>query len=132
MAEFIIFWKEHYMDSRDAPKVASLKGAKFMKYERRYQKGDIIEVWPDEQGEFRIRGNPKFALVKVPGLAVDRDMMVPLQYQTGVDVVGNPIYRILKRRKWNLDPTMLAISMNKSNIATLTMAQFVDSKRAKT
>lgn len=129
MAEFIIFWKDHYMDAWDAAKIASLTPKQKVKYDRRYQRGDILEVWPDGEGEWRVRGNPEFAVVKVPGLAVELDKMSSLQYQSGTDVIsGRPIYTVLKKRKWGLNtaslPAVVLNAINRDHVISRDTTQF--------
>jgi hypothetical protein len=137
MAEFIIYWKDHYMDAWDADKVASLKPKEKAKYDRRLQRGDILEVHPDGDGEWRVKGNPEFIVIKVPGLAVDPDKMAPLQFQSGTDPQsGHPIYTVLKRKKWGLDvanlPTAVLNAIASTHVVSRNATQFTAIVKAKT
>lgn len=88
------------------------------KYDARYQRGDIVEVWPDGEGEWRVKGNPQFSVVKVPGMAVEQDHMAAL-------MDGEVI---LKRRKWSFPvakiPPAIILTINKENVVTVSLAQF--------
>lgn len=119
MAEFLLFAKAHWMDAWDAAKVASLDEKERRKYDARYQWGDIVEVRPD--GYWATRGFDKeaFAVVKVPGLAVDSDKMAALY----------DAERFTRRRKWRTSrtkiPTAALNKLDKSDrMVTVTIDQF--------
>jgi hypothetical protein len=134
MAEFILYWKAHHMDAWDKAKVDSLSPNMKAKYDRRYQKGDIVEVWPDGEGEWRVKGNPQFAVVKVPGLKADSEWMRPQEFQSGIDAKGNPVMTMLKRRKWSFSNIKKATEdeLNATCVATLNDTDFLDARKAKT
>jgi hypothetical protein len=123
MAEFILFWKDHWMDSLDTEKVASLPAKQKQKYDARYQRGDIVEVWADGGGEWRVKGNSDFSVVKVPGLSVAKTWMAPQEYQSGVNEDGAPVMTMLKRRAWYISeidlPKVARDSMNTGRVATI-------------
>ncbi len=74
MAEFLIYCKEHWMDSLTQKEIDAqvAKNSHFMdKYDARYQRGDIVEVQPDGfWGKAPKHGwNKKiFALIKAPSV----------------------------------------------------------------
>lgn len=111
------------MDAWDAAKVASLDVRMKEKYDRRYQRGDIIEVYPDGEAESKISGNPDFLVVKVPRMAFDPDMKEPLLKSDHIDKKGRKISLTTKRRKWNIDETKIPeIVKNKIDIGDRVIA----------
>jgi len=81
------------MDAWDQAKLDSLSPELKAKYDRRQRKGDVIEVREDG---FWDNGFDKeaFVLVKIPGLALDNDLMAQLQ---------DANHNLVKRRKWNVN-----------------------------
>ncbi len=132
MAEFLIYWQAHYMDSWNAAKVASLSPEMKAKYDRRYQMGDIVEV--REDGYWATRGFDKnaFCVVKAPGLALDPDKMASLILN---EMGPHPV--TLRRRKWFANRTKIPTAVlnkveSKDRMVTVTAAQVAAFIEAKT
>ena len=76
MAEFLIYNKEHWMDSLTQKEIDEqvAKNEHFMdKYNARYQKGDIVEVQPNgfwTDGKRKGFGFYAFALVTIPNMSL--------------------------------------------------------------
>jgi hypothetical protein len=102
MAEYLVFWKAHYMDSWDQAKVDSLTPVMRAKYDRRYQKGDIVEVREDGYWDKRGFDKEAFIVVKVPGVAVDAEKAKPLVLN---ELSSKPT--TLKRSQWNVSQVKL-------------------------
>lgn len=105
MADLLIFDKDHYMDSwtsveltnriKDDPTIEE-------KYNRRYQKGDVIEVRPDgywSGDKGRNFDKNCFCIINVSNDAM-MGFDTPL-YDTLTLPEDNP--KILKKRKYNID-----------------------------
>ena len=103
--ELLIFSKEHWMNklTEDDIKKYEEKYPNFReKYERRYRKGDIIEV--REDGYFDKHGFNKkaFVVLKVPNVKEVSKLMEEHQDRTDPE---NP--KVLKRRKYQVNNTYL-------------------------
>jgi len=96
--EFLLFWKDHWMDAWDAAKVASLKENERRKYEARNQWGDIVEVREDGYWDTRGFDKEAFMVLKVPGMALDTDKMAVLRDADG---------KLLKKCKWFTNKTKI-------------------------
>lgn len=123
--ELLIFWKEHYMDSWDAAKVASLDAEMKAKYDRRYQKGDIVEVREDGYWDTRGFDKEAFCVVKIPGMEYDADKMACLYDD---DIVTNPRAKMIRKRKWFANRTKIPKAvLNKvdgsDHVVTITKSQ---------
>lgn len=123
--EFLIFWKAHYMDAWDQQKVDGLSADMKAKYDRRYQKGDVVEV--REDGYWATRGFDKeaFCVVKVPGMAYDATKMNALYDD---DIVTVPNAKVLARREWSFPvakiPAAIKLQMDSEKAVTITLANF--------
>lgn len=77
MAEFLIYNKDHWMDSLSVEQVAERIAEKStfeVKYRSRYQRGDIVEVRPDGFFTKTLKGDLSkwpFRVISIPGLPVD-------------------------------------------------------------
>lgn len=118
--ELLLFWKDHWMDSWDAAKVASLEENERRKYDARNQWGDIVEV--REDGYWATRGfdHEAFMVLKVPGLVYDADKMAPLR---------DAGERLLKKRKWFTNRTKIPQNIlnkveSQGRVVTVTATQF--------
>lgn len=69
MAEFLIYNTTHWMDKWTPEEVAKLDTKQMAKYNARYRKGDIVEVYPDGRCIEKPSPNSKMAIIKVPGLS---------------------------------------------------------------
>lgn len=96
------------MDAWDKAKVDSLSAEMKAKYDRRYQKGDIIEVREDGYWDKRGFDKEAFCVVKVPGEAVDLDKMEALYDIQPKDAKTGEVSTVLNRRKWKADDTKMA------------------------
>jgi len=105
--ELLLFWKAHYMDAWDAAKVASLDASMKDKYDRRYQKGDVVEVREDGYWDKRGFDKEAFCVVKVPGEAADYDKMAALWDRDPAEDTQSVKAKVVKRRKWNVDSKKL-------------------------
>jgi len=124
--ELLLFWKDHWMDSWDAVKVASLGMNERRKYDTRYQWGDIVEV--REDGYWATRGFDKaaFMVMKVPGMTYDADKMSVLYDGE----------RFIRKRKWrankaNIPQNILNRVERDGRVVTITETQvnaFLDRK----
>jgi len=99
--ELLIFNKEHWMDklTEEEIKEYEKKYPNFReKYERRYRKGDIIEV--REDGYFDKHGFNKkaFAVLKIPNVKPDNRLMSTHEDRTDPE---NPV--LLKKRKYQVN-----------------------------
>ena len=100
MAEFIIIAKRHWSYK---PDMTSQEG---QDYNKQYQVGDIVQVFPDGALSDYANDHGKFFVVRILGLAFED----ALKYQeSDVDVVGD----LIKRRKYNLQ---INPNMNMTNL----------------
>lgn len=124
MAEFLIYDKDHWMDSLTQKQINDNEkehpGFKD-KYNRRYQRGDIIEVqedgfWTQKRAGF---GSHAFSLIVVPGLLLETALQFtrPLEDTTDPD---NPI--VTYRRKFQVNMSQFNFDENK--IATVNLTEF--------
>ena len=128
MAEFLVYDKEHWMDSmpqRRFDELLARDGDKWLKkYNSRYQKGDIIEVRPDgfwTDGRRKGFGSEHFALIVVPGLSV-RDAE---KYTEAVELDGLPV----KRRRYAVKMAEVSLDVNsKVTIAARDIVTKLDDK----
>ena len=95
MAEYLIFNKDHWMDSL-TQEYLDTKDIKFIeKYDARYQRGDIVEqrengYWTTGKGF----NKNAFVVVVCEDEAVDPELTI-----SSVDIDG----KLKKRRKWMID-----------------------------
>ena len=138
MAEFLIYNKEHWMDtpSKQRPDLTGYEnvirkinedtelnvitrteklGNVFQKYNRRYQPGDIVEVRKDGKGMCGLEPE-SFALIEVP-----ISFEIAQEYMQSDKVINEPC-TILHRRKYWLD--ISGIVLNKDKIATIDLVTF--------
>lgn len=122
--ELLLFWKDHYMDSWDAAKVASLSAQEKIDYDRRFQWGDVVEVREDGYWSAGHLDTESFCVVKVPGLEYDADKMDALW---DFSDFANPV--MTKRRKWfanksKIPQNILNKVASQGNVVSVTETQF--------
>ena len=99
MAEFLIYNKEHWMDSLTEEQIKEYiaKRPKFLEgYEARYQRGDVVEVRPDgywtgeKAKKYR---KDAFLMVSVPGISFEeaKQYQKPLTQEFPVSVWNKEI-----------------------------------------
>ncbi len=115
MAEFLIKAR----DPLDLPKDEESR-------ERCYRRGDIVVVMEDGHEWGKEERLPKFVVIKVPGLPVDkaRAYIEPYYTDTGlVDQNSLPILKLTARRKWkalvDAVPTKIAKALNEKGEYTV-------------
>jgi len=107
MADLLILNKDHWMDKLTAQEVADREKASpgfQAKYNRRNQKGDIIEVQEDGHYGDTQTGKGKFKILRMPGVKrVDAvHYGQKLKRLTGVSIEGEPQYETLRQSKYNI------------------------------
>ena len=112
MADLLILNIDHWMDklTEDDLVEYTKKHSNFMdKYNRRSQKGDVIEVQEDNHWADSQTGKGKFKILRLPGVKkVDAIHYVDkLKKLTGVSVEGEPQYETVRRFKYRVDTTTL-------------------------
>ena len=115
MADLLIFDKEHYMDSWTPVELANrIKDDPTIeeKYNRRYQKGDVIEVRPDGYWSgIKGRNFDKncFCVVSIPDkeLSEIKFLDEPL-FKISTDPEAQP--EILKKKKYNIDTNSIVFN----------------------
>ena len=112
MADLLILNIDHWMDklTEDDLVEYTKKHSNFMdKYNRRSQKGDVIEVQEDNHWADTQTGKGKFKILRLPGVKkVDAIHYVDkLEKLTGVSVEGEPQYETVRRFKYRVDTSTL-------------------------
>ena len=112
MADLLILNIDHWMDklTEDDLVEYTKKHSNFMdKYNRRSQKGDVIEVQEDNHWADTQTGKGKFKILRLPGVKkVDAIHYVDkLKKLTGVSVEGQPQYETVRRFKYRVDTSTL-------------------------
>ena len=112
MADLLILNIDHWMDklTEDDLVEYTKKHSNFMdKYNRRSQKGDVIEVQEDNHWADSQTGKGKFKILRLPGVKkVDAIHYVDkLKKLTGVSVEGQPQYETVRRFKYRVDTSTL-------------------------
>ena len=112
MADLLILNLDHWMDKLTAQEVADREKASpgfQAKYNRRSQKGDVIEVQEDNHWADSQTGKGKFKILRLPGVKkVDAIHYVDkLEKLTGVSVEGEPQYETVRRFKYRVDTSTL-------------------------
>jgi len=112
MADLLILNIDHWMDklTEDDLVEYTKKHSNFMdKYNRRSQKGDVIEVQEDNHWADSQTGKGKFKILRLPGVKkVDAIHYVDkLEKLTGVSIEGEPQYETVRRFKYRVDTSTL-------------------------
>jgi len=96
LAEFLIMAKRHwsYKDSMTTEEQTE--------YNRQYQIGDIVQVFPDGKLSDYANAGGKFFLVRVLGLTFEDALQFQEQWNEDVVVNNETCLRIKKRRKFNV------------------------------
>ena len=129
MAEFLVYNQEHWMDKLTQQEIDEheTKQDGFQaKYDRRYQKGDIVEIRPDGKGMVGLEPE-SFALVSIPGMSVAEAEQYAKPYTT-IENPGqiNEKVVLLKRRKYKMDLSQIALDGNKkANLAKIDDAYMI-------
>jgi len=119
MAEALIYWMDHWMDALRPNEVNAMKKADpdfEDKYNRRLQRGDIIEL--REDGFWANRGFDRkaYAVIKVPGLELN-PLWVEALYEEQIS--ENP--KVLKRRRFNVGTN---VPFDENNVLVITNTQW--------
>jgi len=125
MAEFLVFNKAHWMDSLTVTEIEEYSKTDpgfQVKYDARYQKGDIVEERPDGYWtgkEAKGYNKESFAVVTRPGL-------------TNVDYLTEPHLEneeVLKVRKYSLDVDNITLDNDrKTEISDIQMTDLLKDK----
>ena len=120
MAEFLIYNKDHWMDSLTQGQIRGYtkNNPNFMdKYNARYQRGDIVEVREDGfytntlKGDLTQASTGAFRYVSIPGLEADKAYMEPVM---GGDTIA-------KRRRYSIQDGNTKTVHSVTNIADITL-----------
>lgn len=119
MAEYLVYNKVHWMDKLALAEVEiqiSLDPDFAMKYLRRYQKGDVIEVRPDGYwtgAELREFDKDTFLVISKPG---EIDYKYLLSHKEISKESGESV--ILKRRRYNINIDNISVSIHNKSFLT--------------
>lgn len=127
MAEFLVFNKEHWMDSLTQKQIdeqVAKDPDHFMdKYNSRYRKGDIVEVKPDGYWFSRTgHGKECFALVIVAGMSYE-----DAKHYMDTYIMNDKIFRT---RKYQMDMTQISLDVNKkASLSSISNAYITDKSK---
>ena len=76
--ELLVYNKRHWYDTTTDKRRAELDNAHPGKFAGRYQRGDIVETYPDGFWDTKGFNRKAFCLVRIPGMIEDRTLMKPL------------------------------------------------------
>lgn len=141
MAEFLIYNTDHWMDSVPLEKREKWNSIMLAKYDARYRKGDIVEVYSDGRCTEKPSPNSKFVVIKVPGLSfkdakhlMDADLKLTDTMETVENPKGEDIVyiatkiEILKRRQYHIDSTVINIPSKELSISKTTFQSSIVDK----
>lgn len=127
MADILIYWKDHWMDSLTPTQIQKYvnKDPNFMtKYNARNQRGDIVSVFPDGRIHSKAHANT-FAILRVPGVTVQKAkaFIGSLKMFDGLDRDGIPRMRVTKKSKYQLNVSALPVAainaINTARVVTI-------------
>lgn len=133
MAELLVYNKDHWLDKLTQAEIdeyVKKYGEEWLaKYNRRYQRGDIVEVRPD--GYFDKHGFNKkaFIVVKVGDNTVKvKDIEYLAKPLVEIKNAGTDYQQItvLKKRRYNIDTSKLSLTDNKTQVSRITDISVID------
>lgn len=125
MAEFLIYDKNHWMDSLTQEQIDeyTAKDASFPdKYSRRLQLGDVIEVRPDGYWDRRGFDKECYGVLKVPNLVDAKLDEYGSSLYSGIGLAEN----MIKRRRYNFSNIIFDPLFKEAELANLTSVTVTD------
>jgi len=112
MADLLLLNVDHWMDKLTTQEVADREKAKpgfQAKYNRRSQKGDVINVQEDNYYADTQTGKGKFKILRLPGVKREDAIhyLKPLEKLIGVSIKGEPQYETVRRFKYRVNTATL-------------------------